>query len=266
VRPESDRYEIISDSMNLRRSHGLGCAGRTLKPLSLSLSHAWCRGPGRMSSSTAAAAPLSHDARCRTARAGLAVPHPAACPRRAGASARQCLRRIFRHPHRGWTRSGATADRSLAPAAPRQRLRSDRLRLRAADSPFQRILAAEPTAIALAVKPTFGVSWEGLPDWNSYHSALKKHARKDIERRRKRLEQSGTLEFSAIEDGEAAAPVIDWIVRHKLAQLARSERRGPWLETGEYGSLLKSAARRGGRSGASRSSPSDWTRRSSLPP
>jgi CelD/BcsL family acetyltransferase involved in cellulose biosynthesis len=93
------------------------------------------------------------------------------------------------------------------------------------------------------------VKWRGHETWESYARTLSTmDLSSDTRRRQRRLEERGTVTFDVVE-GPECAPVIDWTLTEKVKQLARTNRRGPWLGSRAYRDLLIGGASRGGRWG-----------------
>jgi CelD/BcsL family acetyltransferase involved in cellulose biosynthesis len=113
----------------------------------------------------------------------------------------------------------------------------------ASESSLHNLVANETAGQVREITPSFAVEWSGIQDWNDYLESLHgDNRRKQSARNRRRLEKMGSLVFSAIEGGDAAAQVVDWILPRKVEQLAVAGQRGPWLETEAYRNLLTSVA------------------------
>lgn len=92
------------------------------------------------------------------------------------------------------------------------------------------------------------VDWHGLEKWEDYYGKLSKTMRSQNERRRRRLNECGRVTFDVL-DGDSCAPAIDWHLRTKVEQLARTNRQAPFLESKAYRDCLVLGASRGGPNG-----------------
>jgi CelD/BcsL family acetyltransferase involved in cellulose biosynthesis len=104
------------------------------------------------------------------------------------------------------------------------------------------MMTDEKKAKIVETVPTFSVEWDGYQDWLSYYGSLKGDYRRKLKSTRRNFELVGKLVFEPSEDSAQCVAVIDWILRHKVEQLARTGRRGPWLESEAYRNLLSVAA------------------------
>jgi CelD/BcsL family acetyltransferase involved in cellulose biosynthesis len=118
-----------------------------------------------------------------------------------------------------------------------------------AGSVLDRMMSDEEKAKIIETIPTLSVEWDGYQDWLSFYRSLKGDHRRKLKSARRNFELVGKLIFEASEDSAQCVAVIDWILRHKVEQLARTGRRGPWLETEAYRNLLSVAAAEPGTEG-----------------
>jgi CelD/BcsL family acetyltransferase involved in cellulose biosynthesis len=118
-----------------------------------------------------------------------------------------------------------------------------------AGSLLQRMMNSDKDARIAETVPTFSVDWDGGLDWASYYRSLKGDHRRKLSSKRRQLEQLGKLHFEPSADSAQCVATIDWILRHKVEQLARTGRRAPWLETAAYRNLLSMAAAAPGAEG-----------------
>jgi CelD/BcsL family acetyltransferase involved in cellulose biosynthesis len=114
-------------------------------------------------------------------------------------------------------------------------------------SPFDKLMAGEDVTITSKVT-SLRVNWDGHEDWDHFYRSLKRKDQRDTQRRRRRLDEQGKVSFDVVE-GAACVPLIDWALRNKIEQLARTGKRAPWLSDGAYRELLGRAASRTGPGG-----------------
>jgi CelD/BcsL family acetyltransferase involved in cellulose biosynthesis len=115
-------------------------------------------------------------------------------------------------------------------------------------SELHRLMIGERAKIVSKVT-NLQVDWNRHDNWESYYRTLRKGDRREIERRRRRLDELGNVTFEVIE-GSQCEQVIDWALANKVEQLVRTNRRGGnWLRTKAYRNLLVWAASRSGPCG-----------------
>lgn len=92
------------------------------------------------------------------------------------------------------------------------------------------------------------VDWSGIEKWEDYCGKLSKSMLQQNKRRRRRLNECGRVTFDLL-DGDSCAPAIDWHLRTKFEQLARTNFRAPLLLSKAYRDHLVLGASRGGPNG-----------------
>jgi CelD/BcsL family acetyltransferase involved in cellulose biosynthesis len=112
---------------------------------------------------------------------------------------------------------------------------------------FGRLMSEENAKITSRVT-NLCIDWRGYEDWETFYRGLQRKDRRDTQRRRRRLDEQGQVSFNVIE-GVSCVPLIDWALRNKIEQLARTDRRASWLNDGIYRELLVQAAVRSDPSG-----------------
>jgi len=250
---ESDRYEIITDIASLRalEADWQDLAARC-PAHRFSQSFAWC-----LATWDAVEAPQGHRLHAVVARnAGrLVLVWPSVIRRRFPAREAHILGTSFAEYPSVLVEDGPEADRRIDTAwrLLRATSRCDIMAMHCvlAGTPLHRVLAAERRARVVEVIPTFAVAWDEHPTWDSYvRPRLARHSRRHGGKsRRSKLEQRGKLAFEPVDEPAACTALIAWTISQKLAQLAKSGRRGPWLETTAYRDLLVAAARGGSAAG-----------------
>ncbi len=109
-------------------------------------------------------------------------------------------------------------------------------------SALQRLLSSDTTPAFVEIDPTSYVSLNHYPDWDSYFQSLDAHMRKGLRRRRRRLEEIGSLVFEPmVPPGESPA-AIDWVLRQKCERLGETRLHNPWMLTPEYRNFLVAMA------------------------
>ncbi|MHC4971797.1 MAG: GNAT family N-acetyltransferase [Planctomycetota bacterium] len=73
------------------------------------------------------------------------------------------------------------------------------------------------------------VDWSDWSDWEAYRRSRTKNLRKDLSRRRRRLEEQGKVEFRVVSCPDETGETLDWMLAHK-AQWLRN--RGLRTEAG----------------------------------
>jgi len=73
------------------------------------------------------------------------------------------------------------------------------------------------------------IEWSDWSDWASYYGDRSKNLRKDLRRRRRRLEEKGEVEFRLLTSREDVVPVLDWMYQHKIGWM---ERKGVRMQRG----------------------------------
>ena len=73
------------------------------------------------------------------------------------------------------------------------------------------------------------IEWSDWSDWASYYGERSKNLRKDLRRRRRRLEDKGQVEFNLLTTRDEVVPLLDWMFRSKTGWM---ERKGVRMEQG----------------------------------
>lgn len=109
-------------------------------------------------------------------------------------------------------------------------------------SELHRLLAIQTIPAFVDRDPASHVSRALHPSWDQYRLSLPNDMRKGITRRRRRLQEKGTLAFEPSEIESRRVAVIDWILTQRRTWLAETKRHNPWLLTPEYRNFLVATA------------------------
>jgi len=85
------------------------------------------------------------------------------------------------------------------------------------------------------------VNWHGIDSWDGYIEALDAKERRELGRKKRRLEEQAPLRMDAVRDAGEAAAVIDWTLDRKLAWLETTGRHNDWIATPEHRAFLKAS-------------------------
>jgi CelD/BcsL family acetyltransferase involved in cellulose biosynthesis len=85
------------------------------------------------------------------------------------------------------------------------------------------------------------VDWRGVESWESYIEGLDAKERRELGRKKRRLEEQAPLRMDVLQDVSEAASVIDWTLDQKLAWLESTGRHNAWIATPEHRAFLKAS-------------------------
>lgn len=73
------------------------------------------------------------------------------------------------------------------------------------------------------------IEWSDWPDWDAYYRSRSRNVRKDLRRRRRRLEEQGDVEFRFVTSSDEFRATLTWMLRKKTDWMRR---RGLRLQDG----------------------------------
>jgi CelD/BcsL family acetyltransferase involved in cellulose biosynthesis len=85
------------------------------------------------------------------------------------------------------------------------------------------------------------VRWPYATRWDGYWRSRSGHHRGAVNRKRRRLADRGRINFEVVESADRFAALVDWILPHKRAWLARRGLWNDWLFTASYREFLRLA-------------------------
>jgi CelD/BcsL family acetyltransferase involved in cellulose biosynthesis len=151
---------------------------------------------------------------------------------------------------------GPQAERrvKLALGMLRQARACDRLELAnvRADSVLGRVLAALQPAVEgvrTGSLDAASVSWRGIESWDEYADGLEAKERRELGRKKRRLQEHGEVRFEVSSEPVRCAAIIDWSLGQKLAWLEQTGRRNGWIAAPEHREFLKASMASFGPSG-----------------
>ncbi len=122
----------------------------------------------------------------------------------------------------------------------RANARCDLIMLKAtpALSPLDQVLREAAPEAALDVAPNRFVRFGDFPDWESYYRSVKNDKRRGLERRIRRLEETGAITITLARDAAERAVVIAWIFKIKAQWLSEHGEVAVWREIPGYEQFL----------------------------
>jgi CelD/BcsL family acetyltransferase involved in cellulose biosynthesis len=115
-----------------------------------------------------------------------------------------------------------------------------------ADHPAAGVIAMAPKVLARDVLPAPHIEIGGPAGIAAYEQAMSKNLRRGIERRRRRLEELGTVRFEVITDPSEFAALLDWTIAAKAKWLREHALQSPFLEDPHYREFWLDMQRAGG--------------------
>ena len=94
------------------------------------------------------------------------------------------------------------------------------------------------------------VSWDGIHTWEAYYcGSLSSSRRSGLNRKRRRLQETGTVSFEAVTDPAQCDAILDWMFDQKREWLEKAGLRNDLIFAPEYRSFLSAAQAKFGPSG-----------------
>jgi CelD/BcsL family acetyltransferase involved in cellulose biosynthesis len=108
-------------------------------------------------------------------------------------------------------------------------------------SDLHRVISEDPTPKELLYPlEMYEVLLKGYATWNDYWQTIDPNSRRDLNRKRRRLQEQGQVAVQQIDDVGRGRELIDWMLHHKRIWLDHAGKEDKIrLRTNEYGDFLK---------------------------
>ncbi|MHC4973922.1 MAG: GNAT family N-acetyltransferase [Planctomycetota bacterium] len=99
------------------------------------------------------------------------------------------------------------------------------------DSSALRPLIHEVQGVGTFVEEAPYIEWSDFSDWPAYYQERSRSLKKELRRRRRRLEEKGKVEFRLLTAREDVVSTLDWMLDHKTGWM---ERKGLRMQQGGF--------------------------------
>jgi CelD/BcsL family acetyltransferase involved in cellulose biosynthesis len=112
------------------------------------------------------------------------------------------------------------------------------------DGPLGAQLRKVGCAVAVE-EPTQYLDQNEFEDWDAYYRTRGKNTKSDLRRRRRRLDETGTVTVATIADPDELEEFVTWVYETKVSALESVDGHTGWFTTAEHLKFLTAAASRG---------------------
>jgi CelD/BcsL family acetyltransferase involved in cellulose biosynthesis len=108
---------------------------------------------------------------------------------------------------------------------------------------MQHVLRSDAAHSKTEILPSPFVSWQGIHHWDDYLRSRRTNLRSELNRRRRRLSELGTVTIGPVHGKQEQTDTIRWILRNKSDWMAASGLTNNFLRTREFRDFLESLSR-----------------------